>query len=238
MNLNCCILENELIYIDHLMKLLRQWQNETGCDLSVDTLCSASELYEAVSQKHYDILFIDIVLDNEENGLEAAKKMRSESYSGDLVFLTNFQDYVFEGYPVHALDYLIKPASYEKICHCMNQVLEKLSGSCFFYRVRDSVLQIPYQNILYFSSRNHTTEIITARKCYSVPQTLKNLLKILPAQFVQCHRTVIVNLTHIEFMNNTEILLSNQERIPIGRTYLKKLQQDIISLMQERRSLQ
>ena len=64
MNLNCCILENELIYIDHLMKLLRQWQNETGCDLSVDTLCSASELYEAISQKHYDILFIDIVLNN------------------------------------------------------------------------------------------------------------------------------------------------------------------------------
>ena len=200
MNLNCCILENELIYIDHLMKLLRQWQNETGCDLSVDTLCSASELYEAVSQKHYDILFIDIVLNNGENGIEAAKKLRSESWSGDLVFLTNFQDYVFEGYPVHALDYLIKPASYEKICHCMNQVLEKLSGSCFFYRVRDSV--------------------------------------ILPAQFVQCHRTVIVNLAHIEFMNNTEILLSNQERLPIGRTYLKKLQQDIISLMQERRSLQ
>ena len=120
MNPNCCILENELIYIDHLMKLLRQWQNETGCDLSVDTFCSASELYEAVSQKHYDILFIDIVLNNGENGIEAAKKLRSESWSGDLVFLTNFQDYVFEGYPVHSLDYLIKPASYEKICHCMN----------------------------------------------------------------------------------------------------------------------
>ncbi|MCI7097763.1 MAG: LytTR family DNA-binding domain-containing protein [Lachnospiraceae bacterium] len=238
MNLNCCILENELIYIDHLMKLLRQWQNETGCDLSVDTLCSASELYEAISQKHYDILFIDIVLNNGENGIDVAKKLRSESYSGDLVFLTNFQDYVFEGYPVHALDYLIKPASYEKIRHCMNQVLEKLSGNCFFYRIRDSVLQIPYQNILYFSSRNHSTDIITTQKCYPVPQTLRNLLKILPEQFVQCHRTVIVNLTHIEFMNNTEILLSNQERIPIGRTYLKKLQQDIISLMQERRSLQ
>lgn len=237
MNLNCCILENEQIYTEHLIKLLRKWQSESGCDLSIDAICSAAELYQAVSENHYDVLFIDIVLDQEESGLDAAKRLRAESYAAELVFLTNFQDYVFDGYPVHALDYLLKPASYEKISHCMNQVLRKCSDSCFFYRVRDSVLQIPYQNILYFSSRNHATDIVTVQKTYTVPQTLRNVLKILPGQFVQCHRTVLVNLSHIEFMNNSEILLSNQDRLPIGRMYLKKLQQDIISLVQERRAL-
>lgn len=176
-------------------------------------------------------------LDQEESGLDAAKRLRAESYAAELVFLTNFQDYVFDRYPVHALDYLLKPASYEKISHCMNQVLRKCSDSCFFYRVRDSVLQIPYQNILYFSSRNHAIDIITVQKTYTIPQTLRNVLKILPGQFVQCHRTVLVNLSHIEFMNNSEILLSNQDRLPIGRMYLKKLQQDIISLVHERRAL-
>lgn len=237
MNLSCCILENEFVYTDHLIKLLHQWEKETICELSIDTFYSASNFFENIKSKHYDILFIDIVLDNGENGIDIAKNLRAISYSGDLVFLTNFQDYVFEGYPVHALDYLLKPATYDKIKHCMNQVLAKLTGSCFFYRTRDSVLQIPYQNILYFSSQNHSTEIITKQKYYTLPQTLRNILKILPEQFVQCHRTIIVNLIHIEFMNTTEILLSNQERIPIGRTYLKQLQQEVISLMQNRRCL-
>ena len=66
---------------------------------------------------------------------------------------------------------------------------------------------------------------------------LKKLLKTLPNQFVQCHRTLIINLNHIELMNNNEIILSNQEHVPIGRTYLKQVQQQLISLMQEKRSL-
>ena len=238
MNLNCCILENEIIYTNQLTQLLHQWEVETSCNLSIDTFTSSHQIYEIIHKKHYDIFFIDIVLDDTENGIEVAKNLRSSSCSGDLVFLTNFQDYVFEGYPVHALDYLLKPATYEKIRHCMNQVLNKLSGSCFFYRIRNSVLQIPYQDILYFSSYNHSTEIVTMKKTYTVPQTLKKLLKVLPEQFVQCHRTVIINLNHIEFMDNNEILLSNQEHIPIGRTYLKQVQQQLISFMQEKRLLQ
>ena len=237
MNLNCCILENESIYTNHLTELLHQWENETSCNLSIDSFTSTEQFYQAIEQKYYDILFIDIVLDDTENGIEVAKNLRSSCPCGDLVFLTNFQDYVFEGYPVHALDYLLKPATYEKICHCMNQVLDKLTGSCFFYRIRNSILQVPYQDILYFSSYNHSTEIITTKKTYTVPQMLKKLLKILPEQFVQCHRTLIINLNHIEFMDNNEIILSNQEHVPIGRTYLKQVQQQLISLMQEKRSL-
>ena len=237
MKLNCCILENETIYTEHLIQLLYQWQNNSSCSLMIDTVCSAAELYQLIHQKYYAVIFIDIVLDHGENGIDVAKSLRSESYDGDLVFLTNFQDYVFDGYPVHALDYLLKPASYEKISRCMNHVLKKHSGSYFFYRTRNSVIQVPYRNILYFTSRNHSTELITEDQCYSVPQTLRNLLKTLPEPFVQCHRTVIVNLAHIEYMNNTTILLSNKEQVPIGRTYLKKLQQDLISLMQERRAL-
>ncbi len=237
MKLTCCIIENEPVCILYLSKLLQQWASETKCELLIDSTVSKRD-FDKQNPLAYDILFIDIVLDEKEdgqNGIDIAREIRATSYTGELVFLTNFQDYVFEGYPVQALDYLIKPASYEKICHCMNQVLEKLTGKYFIYRTKDSILQIPYQNILYFSSSNHSAEIITKQKQYRIPQTLKNILKILPAQFAQCHRTLIVNMYHIESMSNREIFLSNQELLPISQTYLVSLRKNLLTLVKNRR---
>lgn len=237
MILNCCILEDEAIYSDHLTKLLKQWKQGKDCDLSIDVYRFPSELYPVIHQISYDIIFLDIMLDSREAGIETAKKLRMDGFSGDLVFLTNFQDYVFEGYPVHALDYLLKPASCEKINGCMDQVLKRVTNGCFFYRARESVLQVRYDNILYFSSLNHATEVVTIQSRYGIQMTLKSLSSTLPKQFVQCHKSSIVNVFHIERMNHTELTLSNQEKLPIGRTYLRQLQQDVISLMQERRSV-
>ena len=66
MKLNCCILENETIYTEHLIQLLYQWQNNRSCSLMIDTVCSAAELYQLIHQKYYAVIFIDIVLDHGE----------------------------------------------------------------------------------------------------------------------------------------------------------------------------
>lgn len=119
----------------------------------------------------------------------------------------------------------------------MNQVLERLAEKNFVYRIKDTIIQIPYYKILYFSSSNHSTDIITKEKVYRIPQTLRNILKMLPYQFTQCHRTIIVNLQHIENMNSKEIFLSNQKSIPIGRTYLYSLRKNFMSMIKNRRTL-
>ena len=239
MKLSCCIIENESIYVHQLTDLLLQWASGEKCHLQIDSVSSEKE-FAGHDPEEYDIIFIDIILDSTDSsgtGIDIARKIRSASYTGELVFLTNFQDFVFEGYPVHALDYLLKPASYDKISHCMNQVLEKTCSQNFVYRVKDTWIQIPYREIIYFSSSNHSTNVITVQKQYQIPRPIKDVLKILPSQFSQCHRTLIVNLQYIENMTNKEILLTNQERIPIGKSYLTPLRRDFIDLIKKRRIL-
>lgn len=145
--------------------------------------------------------------------------------------------YHFEGYPVHALDYIMKPASYEKIRHCMEHVLEKTTEANFVYRENDSINKVPYSNILYFSSSNHSTNIVTEKNTGRITQGLQNILKNLPDQFVQCHRTIVVNIDHIEKIKQKEILLSNQEVLPIGRKYLESLRRTFIEMIKKRRML-
>lgn len=236
MNLNCCILENESIYIRQLSSLLEQWETESNCQLHIDWALSGIKFLQMDSKK-YDIIFIDIILDNDQNGIEIARKLRADSFKGELVFLTNFQDYVFEGYPVHALDYIMKPASYERIRHCMEHVLEKATEANFIYRENDTINKVPYSDILYFSSSNHAVNIVTVKKTGRITQGLQNVLKNLPSQFVQCHRTIIVNIDHIEQIKKNELILSNQEVLPIGRKYLETLRRTFVEMIKKRRML-
>ena len=116
-------------------------------------------------------------------------------------------------------------------------MLEKIVFQNFIYQFKNIYLQIPYQDILYFSSNNHSTNLIAAQKQYQIPRALKDIFKLLPFQFSQCHRTIIVNLDNIETMTSKEILLTNQEHIPIGQRYVKSLQTDFINLIKRRRLL-
>lgn len=222
MNIRCCIIENESIYIDTLTRQLHTWAKKNMCSLSVTTSASGS-LFTQQTVRDYDIIFLDIVLDQSENGIDIAHALRTANYEGDIVFLTNFKEYVFDGYPVRALDYLMKPAAADKLEQCMDKVLERLSDKNFIYRIKGTIHRIPYMDILYFSSCNHQTQIVTKTESCFIPQTLRSVSKQLPKSFVQCHRTSVINLRHVIRIAGKELLLSNQECVPISDTFLEQV---------------
>lgn len=230
MNLNCCIVEDEKIYSEELYTLLVNWSNQSDCPVTVASAVCDRELL-ALPFLQYDIIFIDIMLKNSLTGIEIAQTLRDKNYTGEIVFLTSFCEYVFEGYPVNAMDYLLKPVSSEKISRCMDRLAQKLLDRYFIFRQKSGILQIPYQNILYFSSENHNTNVITLHDSQQLAQSLRKILKILPGQFSQCHRTLIVNRNHIIRMDCQELTLTNGEYLPIGKSHLRGLQQDILRQM-------
>ena len=88
-------------------------------------------------QKHpgeIDLLFLDVEMDGM-NGMETAKKIRTFDQNLLIVFVTGFADYVFDGYSVGAMDYLMKPVCKEKLQALLTRVREKLGqGSGRIYR--------------------------------------------------------------------------------------------------------
>ena len=73
-----------------------------------------------------DLLFLDVEM-GAENGMDTAKKIRLSGSSLLIVFVTGYTDYVFDGYRVDALDYLIKPPSPEKLKEVLLRVKKVLS---------------------------------------------------------------------------------------------------------------
>lgn len=102
----------------------------------------------------------------------------------------------------------------------MQYVTRRLSASCFICRHYGDMTRVLYKDILYFTSCNQYTEIHTAVSVYRQAEPLKRVAARLPIQFIQCHRTAVVNIDHVEKLAGSTVCLDSGETLPVSKTYL------------------
>lgn len=227
------IVENEVAHCEYLQNLLLQWSEENRTILDVVTFtCGESVLQSALDS--VALVFLDIQMSGMD-GVETAHQMREYGFTGELVFLTAFSEYVFQGYDVRAFNYLLKPPSYIQIAKCLDYVAEKLHEQRYTFRYRGSVLQVPYSKILYFSSANHYTHIVTTDEVLKQLEPMRSIHAYLPSQFLFCHRTIIINMDHVLMLSGKELLLSNNETIPVSQKYLADVREILLSYAESMR---
>ncbi|MDD3212121.1 MAG: LytTR family DNA-binding domain-containing protein [Eubacteriales bacterium] len=225
------ICEDEPYYQDVICTAIDKWIKASG-NLDVACTCfSSSEefLTRWENGLSADLLFLDIQIPCELNGMSLAKRIRQRDQTVAIVFVTNFADYVYEGYSVNALRYLKKPVHDEDIFSCMDIAYrrlsllqqEKLSVIC-----RDQRLALPFSEILYVEMQSHYVRLTIAHseEKPEVRARLRDFATQLPQQlFVQCHRSYIVNLEHIRRFTRESLTMSNQDSVPISQTFAAEL---------------
>ena len=232
MTINICVIEDEELFQEQILKIAKQYETEKNVNLKV-TCYDTFKKSLLINTEQFHVFFLDIQLTNE-NGVNIARQLRNAGYTGAIVFLTSYEEYVFDGYDVNALNYLLKPLTYEHFSRCINRILERLESKYFSFRYKGTYERVPYDNILYFTSRNQYTEIIKKEDTQLIHEPLKNILGILPLQFVQCHRTVILNLDYVEKIMKKDAYLSDGTVIPISRQYLNTVREQFLKHLQLR----
>lgn len=222
LNINITIIEDQIDELEKLQIELTKWSKDFDFSIHMDSYFSG-ETYFSSHQNHIsDIFFLDIQLE-EMNGLEIARKLRAENYNGTILFLTSFREYVFEGYQVHALNYLLKPVQQSTLYPCMNEIAKQMLGNYYIFRNKQDIIQIPYHKILAFSSNLHYVDILTVSQIFYQYTTLNSIIKHLPEEFIRVHRSYIVNMSHIHKITKNTIVLSNNTKVQIGRQYLNNV---------------
>ena len=122
MMLNCAIIDDEPL----AASLLKSYAEKTPFLNLTGTYGSAVEAMKELREKPTQLLFLDIQMP-ELSGIEFAKILPAET---KIIFTTAFQQYAIEGYKVSALDYLLKPISYDDFLRASNKALEWLTASC------------------------------------------------------------------------------------------------------------
>lgn len=170
-----------------------------------------------------DLLFLDVEMDNMD-GMEAARQIREFDGNIMIVFLTGYADYVFDGYSVGALDYILKPVTVQRLMELLHRVrvkLEQEENLSFSFKNADGTWRFPLQEILYFYSDRRKVSLVTKDKEYTFYAKLDEIGKKLDGQFVRIHQRFLVNPSRVDYLGGDTVTVGGQE-LPCSRNYRKQ----------------
>lgn len=173
-----------------------------------------------------DLLFLDVEM-APLNGMDTAKKIRAVNGSLLIVFVTGYTDYVFDGYRVDALDYLIKPASPEKLKEVLlraKNLLAPQTEKFFVLKNTDGIYRLPLDDILYFCSDRRYVSLVTALKTYTFYGKLNDIERQIQKNFIRIHQRYLVNSDKVTFLGRDYVTVDNPacEKLPVSRAYRKE----------------
>lgn len=225
MKLSIVILEDHPAEARKLILLLNKWAEESNCSIETAEYRSGEEFFQKNDSAVYlttSLFFLDIQMSGM-NGIDAAKKIRSEGYPGPIIFLTAFREYVFRGYEVHAMNYLLKPIKENALFLCLDEIVDQMRGNSYLFKNKQELVSIPFKDILSFLSNGHYVDITTISAYYCQHTTLSRIMGELPAEFIRVHKSCIVNMAHIYKITGSTIVLSNHMTTQIGRSYMQSV---------------
>ena len=211
--------------------LVNSWGINTGHTVQISVFSSAENfLFHYAGKNDYDILLLDIEMGTMD-GVTMAKKLRRDNDTVQIVFITGYSDYIFEGYEVAALHYLMKPVGKDKLFSVLDRAVEKLlkNEKIMNLMIGGEMVRIPVYQIRYADVYgNYVT--IHASDDLTVKMTLSELEKELDDRFFRVSRSVIVNLTLIGRVTKAEIRLNDGTAIPLPRGAYEGVNRAIINM--------
>jgi len=182
------------------------------------------EFLFAAEKERFDLVFLDIYLENE-NGVDTARKLRSFDKDCLLVFTTASTDYALDGFRVRATHYLVKPYSMEELADLLDEVVKRLPAQDKYIEVSavGGAVRLRFSEILYAEHYRHQIHIHTADGQKTViRQTFREFTENLSDErFFLCGRGMMINLEYAEDFDGADFILKNGERLPVSRDLAK-----------------
>jgi len=203
----------------------------------VGRCANALEANDMLRKQPVDLIFLDIQMP-QITGIEFIKALQDPPM---FIFTTAYSNYALEGYELNAIDYLLKPISFERFMKAINKVLSQFElrnresvpadqaqapadGEDFFFVKADKKLvRIKYDEILYIEGLKDYVIIRLEQGRVVTLQTMKSLEdKLPPGKFMRIHRSYIVSIDKIHAVDGTSVDVFEKgvlKQLPIGKNY-------------------
>jgi DNA-binding LytR/AlgR family response regulator len=239
------VVEDEPLYANHIEMLI----DELGYELV--GICDNSEDFLSLFlTKNADLALIDIHILGKHNGIDVAEKIQNSKHPIPVIFVTSYKDkaifdkakktnpyaYITKPFENIALQQAIELAfinhhQKDNTNQTTNWQKDIISDDNFFVKVEDTIRKIVIDEIISIEVKDKLCQIITTSQNVLARISLKELLEKLPAKnFIQVHRSFIINLNYVENINLKKNSISySKHTVPISRSY----KQDLIDRIQQ-----
>lgn len=186
------------------------------------TFSEAKEGLNYLKKYPTDIIFLDIEMPNL-NGIDLYKQISQKTL---VIFISSRADYAVEGFNLNALDYLLKPFTFERFKQATDKandyfaVTNNQKAQHIFVRADYSLQKIALDDIMYVEALDDYLKIyLTNQKTIVARMTMKAILEKLPSSdFIRVHRSFIVPIKKVEGLRNKTLQLGDK-KIPVGNSY-------------------
>lgn len=233
LQINIAIVDDQTSECEILTALLQVYEAEQGQPLKVQEFHNCIDLLGDYQQGKFDVIFMDIFLD-EESGMDCAMKIRQLDETVNIIFLTTSSEFGVKSYDVRAVDYIVKPATLAKLTRALNYCKTSVEQNPTLITVciRNQPLEIALDRILYADFINRSTSIHLKDRIVSVSGTFTELANQLTAypRFTSCFKGIVVNLQEVQEIGEDYLVLKNGARLPISRRLQRHVQLQLLSL--------
>lgn len=222
----CLIVDDNEIERDAIEMYLRKINR-----LEIKAICSNGiEAAHVLVNQQIDIVFSDIDMPD----LSGHGLLKSLSTPPIFIFITSFSEYAAESFNLDALDFVVKPATFERLLKASNKAIEYLdlkktalastgyvnneddTADYFYIKETKGFTRLNYTDVIYIESMGDFSKIFTADNKHITLVNLKNLERQLPSFFIRVHKQYIINLNHINTVTSNEILLNHNYVVPVS----------------------
>jgi DNA-binding LytR/AlgR family response regulator len=214
------------------LDVLRNYISSVSALELVGTCNNAVDALNMLQQQQVDLLFLDIQMPQ----LLGTDLIRTLKKPPKVIFTTAFRKFAVEGFELDAVDYLLKPISFERFLKAVNKVMETTipvtentniihdkrniyDDSFINLRADRKNLKVALDDILFIESLKDYIKVVTKVKPVVTKQSISSIEEHLPKNaFVRIHRSYIVALNKIESYTN-ELVQIDKYELPISRSY-------------------
>jgi DNA-binding LytR/AlgR family response regulator len=212
------------------LKIVESFCGKTEGISLLKTFTSQEEANRYLENYPVDLIFLDIQMPNED-GISFYRKVKQNTA---VIFTTAYDSYAAEGFNVNAIDYLVKPYSFERFdraCAKARKVLQLPSlneEDHLFLRADYQLHKIKLSDILFIQSDDDYIRIFFSNAKSKIFRfTLKDIISKLPERdFVRAHRSYVIRTDKIEKIGNKTVYVQNHE-LPLGSNYEEDLKRAI-----------
>ncbi|GAA4312334.1 LytTR family DNA-binding domain-containing protein [Compostibacter hankyongensis] len=229
--IKCYVIDDE----EHAVKVLSRFIERTP---ELHFLGSETDPLEAWNKMENqsvapDITFLDVDMP-QISGINLAELIRTKT---EIIFTTAYPDYAIQAFERDALDYLLKPVTYERFLKAISKTKDRLSlkaknisagqGEDYFYiksEAKGKMIKIKHHALNYIEAKANYLRLCLDNESYLTYLTLKELEeKLPPVQFIRIHKSFIINLQKIVVLEGNKVILENGVSVDVGGSYRSKL---------------
>ncbi len=220
MTISCLIIDDEPLSQDVLKDYVK-----ASPELQLVNVCNnALEAGNIIKDTTIDLLFLDINMPK----LSGIGFIKSLDKPPLFVLITAYPEYAIEGFEVDAVDYLLKPVSFERFRKAINRVVGRMADSKHSFpdganfimvKANKKNYRVDFNELLFLEAMGDYVRFITVENSLMVHGKLKEFYSLMPLhQFIQVHKSYIINVNKITYIEGNQVKLAGR-KIPVSLTY-------------------